>query len=112
MDTPWFEIRDKLPEGAVVALSANFGLYGDMSNRLMSIAAGLGLEQEIYSIEESFINLAGVRDVTRRAVHVRSRIHTWIGSRELLPTAQTRAHPTSHLYDPQRRARERYPARL
>jgi DNA polymerase V len=60
-------------------LSANFGLYGDMSNRMMSIAAGLGPEQEIYSIDESFIDLAGVRDVTRRAVHVRSRINTWIG---------------------------------
>ena len=79
MGTPWFEIRDKLPEGAVVALSANFGLYGDMSNRMMSIAAGLGPKQEIYSIDESFIDLAGVRDVTRRAVHVRARIHTWIG---------------------------------
>ena len=31
MGTPWFEIREKLPAGAVVALSANFGLYGDMS---------------------------------------------------------------------------------
>ncbi|QHJ01759.1 DUF4113 domain-containing protein (plasmid) [Xylophilus rhododendri] len=79
MGTPWFEIRDKLPEGTVVALSANFGLYGDMSNRMMSIAAGLGPEQEIYSIDESFIDLAGVRDVTRRAVRVRSRIHEWIG---------------------------------
>ena len=79
LGTPWFEIRDKLPQGSVVALSANFGLYGDMSNRMMSIAAGLGPEQEIYSIDESFIDLADVRDVTKRAVHVRSRIHTWIG---------------------------------
>ena len=65
MGTPWFEIRDKLPEGSVGALSANFGLYGDMFNRMMSIAAGLGPEQEIYSIDESFIDLAGVRNVTR-----------------------------------------------
>lgn len=79
MGTPWFEIRDKLPEGTVVALSANFGLYGDMSNRMMSIAAGLGPEQEIYSIDESFIDLAGVRDVTRRAAKVRGRILDWIG---------------------------------
>ncbi|MCZ2498124.1 DUF4113 domain-containing protein [Xylophilus sp. Kf1] len=79
MGTPWFEIREKLPAGAVVALSANFGLYGDMSNRMMSIAAGLGPAQEIYSIDESFIDVAGVRDVTRRAVRVRSRILDWIG---------------------------------
>lgn len=79
MGQPFFEIRDKLGEGSVVALSANFGLYGDMSNRMMSIAAGLGPEQEIYSIDESFIDLAGVRDVTRRAVHVRQRILDWTG---------------------------------
>lgn len=79
MGEPYFEIRKKVPDGAVVALSANFGLYGDMSNRMMSIAAGLGPEQEIYSIDESFIDLAGVRDVTRRAVHVRQRILDWTG---------------------------------
>jgi DNA polymerase V len=45
----------------LVALSANFALYGDMSDRMMSIAAGLGPTQEIYSIDESFIGLDGVR---------------------------------------------------
>lgn len=29
-------------------------LYGDMSDRMMSLAAGLGPAQEIYSIDESF----------------------------------------------------------
>ena len=92
MGAPWFEVRDKLSEGSVVALSANFGLYGDISNRMMSIAAGLGPEQEIYSIDESFIDLAGVRDVTRRAVHVRSRIHTWIGIPCGVGIWQTKTH--------------------
>jgi hypothetical protein len=32
----------QLPDAGIVALSANFTLYGDMSNRLMSIAAGNG----------------------------------------------------------------------
>lgn len=79
MGQPFFEIRRNHPEGSVVALSANFGLYGDMSNRMMSVAAGLGPEQEIYSIDESFIDVAGVRDITRRAVHVRQRILDWVG---------------------------------
>jgi len=79
MGTPWFEIRGKLPEGAVVALSANFGLYGDMSNRMMSLAAGLGPSQEIYSIDESFVDVTGVRDVTARAKRVRDRVLQWTG---------------------------------
>jgi DNA polymerase V len=79
MGMPLFEIRDKLANGSLVALSANFGLYGDMSNRMMSVAAGLGPTQEIYSIDESFIDVAGVADITRRASHVRQRILDWTG---------------------------------
>ncbi len=78
MGTPYFEIRDKLPAGTVTALSANFGLYGDLSTRMMSLAAGLGPQQEIYSIDESFISVDGVRDVTVRARRVRERILQWI----------------------------------
>ena len=42
MGMPWFQIQQQLPDSDVIALSANFGLYGDMSNRMMSLAAGLG----------------------------------------------------------------------
>ncbi|PZP90783.1 MAG: DNA polymerase V subunit UmuC [Variovorax paradoxus] len=78
---PYFQIqrRPELRDAGILALSANFCLYGDMSNRMMSIAAGLGPEQEIYSIDESFIGVAGIRDVTRRAHAVRERILQWIG---------------------------------
>lgn len=63
-----------------MALSANFALYGDMSDRMMSLAAGLGPTQEIYSIDESFIGLDGVRgDLKARAVAIRSRILRWVG---------------------------------
>ena len=46
MGEPWFQIQSKHRDEGIVALSANFTLYGDMSNRMMSIAAGLGPEQE------------------------------------------------------------------
>lgn len=51
MGAPWFEIRHLEEQVGLVALSANFALYGDMSDRMMSIAAGLGPVQEIYSID-------------------------------------------------------------
>lgn len=81
MGAPWFQIQREpsLKDAGVLALSANFTLYGDMSNRMMSIAAGLGPEQEIYSIDESFIGVAGIRDLTRRAQAVRERILQWTG---------------------------------
>ena len=79
MGAPWFQVQRELPDAGVLALSANFTLYGDMSNRMMSIAAGLGPEQEIYSIDESFIGVCGIRDLTRRSHAVRERILQWIG---------------------------------
>jgi DNA polymerase V len=80
MGQPWHEIRHLENEAGLVALSANFALYGDMSDRMMSIAAGLGPTQEIYSIDESFIGLDGVGgDLTERSHAVRNRINQWIG---------------------------------
>ncbi|MBU2286880.1 MAG: Y-family DNA polymerase [Gammaproteobacteria bacterium] len=80
MGAPWFQIQQKLPDAGVVALSANFTLYGDMSNRMMAIAAGLGPEQEIYSIDESFIDLSAMGgDLVARSHRVRERILQWIG---------------------------------
>jgi DNA polymerase V len=61
MGAPWFQIKHLAEEAGLVALSANFALYGDLSDRMMSLAAQLGPQQEIYSIDESFIDLSGVR---------------------------------------------------
>ncbi|MHB1114706.1 MAG: Y-family DNA polymerase [Acidovorax defluvii] len=80
MGAPWFQIRHLEETEGLVALSANFTLYGDMSDRMMSVAAGLGPVQEIYSIDESFIGLQGVRgDLTKRSRAIRERIDRWVG---------------------------------
>lgn len=80
MGAPWFEIRHMAESDGLVALSANFALYGDLSDRMMSLAAGLGPRQEIYSIDESFIDLTGVRgSLVERSHKVRSRILQWVG---------------------------------
>ena len=80
MGAPWFQIRHMEETHGLVALSANFTLYGDMSNRMMSLAAGLGPSQEIYSIDESFISLQGLRgDLITRSHAIRARIHQWVG---------------------------------
>ena len=80
MGAPWFQIRHMEETEGLVALSANFTLYGDMSDRMMSLAAGLGPVQEFYSIDESFIGLQGVRgDLTKRSRAIRERIDRWVG---------------------------------
>jgi DNA polymerase V len=80
MGAPWFQIKHLTDSHGLVALSANFALYGDISDRMMSLAAGLGPTQEIYSIDESFIGLEGVRgDLVERSHKIRSRILQWTG---------------------------------
>ena len=80
MAQPFHEFRHLEHSAGLVTLSANFTLYGDCSDRMMSLAAGLGPTAETYSIDECFIGLDGVRgDLTARARQVRSRILQWIG---------------------------------
>lgn len=80
MGAPWFKIRHLADSEGLVALSANFALYGDLSDRMMSLAAGLGPLQEVYSIDESFIDLTGVGgDLLARSHKIRARILQWVG---------------------------------
>jgi DNA polymerase V len=91
MGAPWFKIRHLEDEAGLVALSANFALYGDMSDRMMTLAAGLGHNQEVYSIDESFVDLSGIRgDLVRRARTIRRRIHQWIGIPTCIGIAPTK----------------------
>lgn len=114
MGTPWFQIREQLPD-QVVALSSNYALYADMSDRMMTLAAGLGPTQEIYSIDECFIDMAGVRgDLVDRARKVRERILQWTG----LPTGigigatKTLAKLANHVAKAAERKPGSYPAEL
>lgn len=79
MGQPWHEVRQYEESHGLIALSANFELYGDLSDRMMSIVSGLGPHQEIYSIDESFVELTGVRHPTDRAKRVRQRVLDWVG---------------------------------
>jgi DNA polymerase V len=91
MAAPWFKIRHLEESAGLVALSANFVLYGDMSDRMMTLAAGLGPTQEIYSIDESFIGLHGVRgDLVARGRKVRERILQWTGIPTCIGMAPTK----------------------
>jgi len=61
--------------------SANFGLYGDLSGRVVSILRDQFARVEVYSIDESFVDFAGIRDDQREemARQVRARILQWVG---------------------------------
>lgn len=84
MAQPWFQVRHLERSAGLIALSANFELYGDMSNRMMSLAAEFAPRQEIYSIDECFLDHDGVRDdLLGSGRQLRAKVLRWTG----LPTS-------------------------
>ncbi len=80
MGTPWHTVRHLEESHGLVALSANFALYGDLSDRMMSLIGGMGHTQEVYSIDESFVALDGIRgDLIARGHAIRARVTQWVG---------------------------------
>jgi len=59
MGEPWFKMKELAQKHGIIALSSNYTLYGDMSARVMSILSNFSPNQEVYSIDECFLNLAG-----------------------------------------------------
>jgi DNA polymerase V len=65
MAQPWFDVRDLERSAGLIALSASFELYGDMSGRMMTLASQDAPRQEIYKIDECFLAFAGVVAIGR-----------------------------------------------
>jgi DNA polymerase V len=59
MADPWFKMKDIAKQHGIIALSSNYTLYGDMSARVMSTLSTFSPKQEIYSIDECFLDLDG-----------------------------------------------------
>ena len=60
MGEPAFRIIGFLRKNNVAVFSSNYQLYGDMSGRVMNTLGDFAPELEVYSIDEAFLNLAGL----------------------------------------------------
>ena len=63
MGVPWFEIRHLERSAGLIARSSNYALYGSMSARVMGVIGEMAPRQEIYSIDECFLDFAGIAKV-------------------------------------------------
>ncbi|HPX77063.1 MAG TPA: Y-family DNA polymerase [Bacteroidales bacterium] len=80
MGAPAFKYKEIIEENSVHVFSANFPLYGDMSNRVMSILATFCPMQEIYSIDECFLDLSGFDvDLKEYGLQMKERVYKWTG---------------------------------
>ncbi len=80
MGIPWFKLKDLAKQHGIIAKSSNYTLYGDMSQRMHSVIAQFSPEQEIYSIDETFLDLTGFnRDLVAYSQEIRQRVRQWTG---------------------------------
>jgi DNA polymerase V len=77
----------------ITILSSNYPLYGDMSARVMNILRDFSPEIEVYSIDESFLELNGFENYnfTEYATKIRSRVLKWTGIPTCVGIAPTKA---------------------
>lgn len=62
MGAPYFKLKDEFRRHKVQVFSSNYALYADMSNRVMTTLEDMAPSVEIYSIDEAFMDLTGVRN--------------------------------------------------
>jgi DNA polymerase V len=106
MGQPYFQIKDHLRRNGIVAFSSNYALYGDMSERVMTIIESLVPALEVYSIDEAFADLTGIAgDLSafgrqmRSALLKRTGIPVGVGIARTKTLAKLANHTAKRLLD-------------
>lgn len=81
MGDPYHQKLAVIQQHNVAVFSSNYTLYGDMSRRVMQTLQRHAPEVEIYSIDEAFLNLAGLEHLglDGYARQVRATVRQWTG---------------------------------
>lgn len=78
MGAPYFKWKGLLTKHQVRIFSSNYALYGDMSNRVMRVLAGVAPDVEVYSIDEAFLRLPTTSQKAA-AQQARKKVQRWTG---------------------------------
>lgn len=76
MGDPFFKVKDIIEKNGIHVFSSNYSLYGDMSNRVMKILSGFVKDVEVYSIDESFLDLTGYEEHYNLTQYGKQIVHT------------------------------------
>ena len=83
MGQPVFQIKDLIMKNGVVALSSNYALYADMSNRFMNVLSCYSPQVEVYSVDESFLylngNVGNWDSLTSMGATIKNHVAKWTG---------------------------------
>lgn len=81
MGEPFFKIKPLVQTHKIEVFSSNYSLYGDMSERAMSILRNFSPYMEIYSIDEAFLDCTGMKqsDLIPYGHRIIRILKRWIG---------------------------------
>lgn len=81
MGAPYFKWKDEVEKLNAVIFSANFSLYGDISNRVMQVLETFSNRMEIYSIDEAFLvfDYEPGFDYATLGREIRDTVKKWVG---------------------------------
>ena len=81
MGTPYFQLKNREATGELSFCSSNYELYGDMSQRIISILREEAVDVEQYSIDEAFIYppTTAAEDYPAYGRRLRAKILRWVG---------------------------------
>ncbi|MGA0113987.1 MAG: Y-family DNA polymerase [Burkholderiales bacterium] len=80
MGVPFFEVRALVKSHGLVWLSSNYALYGDISARMMTLLGEFAPRQEVYSIDECFLDFSGMNvGIVTYGHGIRDRIRRCLG---------------------------------
>ena len=74
MGEPFHQIRGTLQRHGVLAFSSNYALYGDISERVMTVIEGLVPALEVYSIDEAFTDMTGIVEREKLGRQIRAQV--------------------------------------
>ncbi|MBK5541486.1 translesion error-prone DNA polymerase V subunit UmuC [Pseudomonas sp. TH05] len=74
MGEPYFQIKQKLRQHGIIPFSSNYALYGDMSERVMTLIESMVPAVEVYSIDEAFADLTGIDGLDGLGRQIRAQV--------------------------------------
>ncbi len=99
---PYFQVKPLCDQKGVIALSSNYELYADLSEKMMRVIGRFAPEQYVYSIDETFLSFERCREVIsdfrshgmsiRRAVWKECRLPVCVGLGPTLTLAKLANH--------------------
>ncbi|TCI94237.1 Y-family DNA polymerase [Tenacibaculum sp. M341] len=92
MGAPIFKWEHYCKQHDIKIVSSNYPLYGDMSDRVMSILGQFTPDIEIYSIDESFLKFEGFEntDFNDYGLKIKERVLRWTGIPTCVGVAPTK----------------------